>query len=517
MVSTTRSKAGKKEPAKAQASATPSKPAPPASPKAKNKVVATKTPRSPDLKHPVLAPRPEGSRDDSSVASGGYSSAGSLSTSGSRPGVALFIQKELAEDIEALGGIAHFKKQTGKDRSQLLSKLCDKNPEVYGRRGDILRKQIRNRYQRWVKLYDSGTYTDKVLNRFEIKSYANRKKPSESGRAAKKSAGKKPAAKKPKQDQDSPSSRSDISSSDGSSSSASSAASSKAPSPTTSKSAAAPAVQQAAKKKAPPKPKVPQEAPPLVVFAKTAPPPPKQAATSPPVRLEAATMPRSPDRPEKTTYTDVNIHRPDDNREVMIFSLTDIPGVKHKNSYHHGYFIHIPSFDPRFYNEDYKVEWYRARVFSNNQVLLSIPSFSYTLSECRTDIVDAQHKPMPSYILNGIDNGVHDYKENKDRKFKHIMLNFPEGHVLSGSEISDDAGDDENLDVQIFPIMYDPLVPGADKVNGQIMGFVVARLDIKANKRGRVEEEHKKASKGAALLGMLYPNTKPDQPMSGGS
>jgi hypothetical protein len=55
----------------------------------------------------------------------------SLST---QPGIQFYMQKQLSHGIEASGGINAFKKSNG----QTLAALCNKVPDVYGKRGDGL-------------------------------------------------------------------------------------------------------------------------------------------------------------------------------------------------------------------------------------------------------------------------------------------------------------------------------------------------------------------------------------------
>ena len=126
----------------------------------KNKVVATKPPKSPHLKSPGLSE----TADDSSVLS-------IASSTASRPGLSFHIQKQLATDIESNGGIGAFHK---KKVSQDVCKFLDTqdNP-IYGKRGDPRRSQIQQHIKRWKRLDREGTSAERVLNRFQVKSAAN--------------------------------------------------------------------------------------------------------------------------------------------------------------------------------------------------------------------------------------------------------------------------------------------------------------------------------------------------------
>ncbi len=136
----------------------------PSSASRKNKVVATKPIKSPELKLPGILDSQ--TLEDSSVLS-------IASSTASRPGLSFHIQKQLAKDIESNGGIGVFRKQKV---SQAVCKFLDKqdNP-IYGVRGDPLRSQLQQYIKRWKRLDREGTYAEKVLNRFTVQSAANQR------------------------------------------------------------------------------------------------------------------------------------------------------------------------------------------------------------------------------------------------------------------------------------------------------------------------------------------------------
>ena len=82
--------------------------------------------------------------------------------------IKLFVRKQLAEDIERLGGLHHFINKDPTDQS--LCKLFDTNKAIYGDRGSDIRKQLRNLVKRWAKL-SSEDYQTKVIFRFQIKPH----------------------------------------------------------------------------------------------------------------------------------------------------------------------------------------------------------------------------------------------------------------------------------------------------------------------------------------------------------
>ena len=82
------------------------------------------------------------------------------------------MQKALAEAIEAQGGIASFK--TGNE--QAVAATCNKDKDMFGRRADPIQSKIQKYVAYWKGYHKDETYTEKVLNRWGVKSAATRKK-----------------------------------------------------------------------------------------------------------------------------------------------------------------------------------------------------------------------------------------------------------------------------------------------------------------------------------------------------
>ena len=132
--------------------------------KAKNRVAAAKPTKSPALPSPPAHNRVDTPTDTSSVCS---SQASSTST---RPRLPLFLQKQLAIDIEEAGGINTL--LINSSDSQALSLLCNLDEKVYGKRGDPIRRQIHRKVCSWKLFYLEGTYQKKVLERLHVKPAA---------------------------------------------------------------------------------------------------------------------------------------------------------------------------------------------------------------------------------------------------------------------------------------------------------------------------------------------------------
>lgn len=85
--------------------------------------------------------------------------------------IKLFVKKQLAEDIENLGGLNLFINQDPTDQS--LSKLLDQNKNLYGERGTPIRAKLRNLVKRW-SAYKPSEYQKKVLEKFGVVHHLKR-------------------------------------------------------------------------------------------------------------------------------------------------------------------------------------------------------------------------------------------------------------------------------------------------------------------------------------------------------
>ena len=150
-----------------------------------------------------------------------------------------------------------------------------------------------------------------------------------------------------------------------------------------------------------------------------------------------------------TVLINVNVDHPEANREVLVFPLKEIEGVKTGTSYY-GYYIMVPM-DVRFILDDQTIEHYKARLFANHQVLLTVPSWQYSPLYNRDEIV----KKVATNVTDVMDNARHAYEDNKaSRRWKHLLLEFPSPHELSSKLIYDEAGDDEELALELVPFHY---------------------------------------------------------------
>jgi len=100
--------------------------------------------------------------------------------------------------------------------------------------------------------------------------------------------------------------------------------------------------------------------------------------------------------------------------------------------------------DYRWILDDSTKPWVKASVFSDNQVLLTLPAMDYGLLKDQATLCG-----FPDHINAGLTNGRasfnEDAKEGDHRIFKKLMLTFPFDNHLSSSEIYTGAGEDKKL------------------------------------------------------------------------
>jgi hypothetical protein len=87
----------------------------------------------------------------------------------------------LVADIQASGGIGAFHLQS----AQSISVLCDKNPSVYGKRGNPFREKIRKKVNKWQSDYraDPNTWS-KVLEKVGWEKVVSATKPNKPAKVA---------------------------------------------------------------------------------------------------------------------------------------------------------------------------------------------------------------------------------------------------------------------------------------------------------------------------------------------
>jgi hypothetical protein len=199
----------------------------------------------------------------------------------------------------------------------------------------------------------------------------------------------------------------------------------------------------------------------------------------------------------------VDIRRPERNREVLVFEVKDIEGLK-KGSVFSGYYIFLPM-DIRFTLDDFMSDHYTACVCADNQVLITLPAWPYSLLYGR----DAMK--LKKNLVNAMDEARHDYNDNKKaRLLKHLVLNFPAGHILSSKEFFEKSTQEEKLAMEIVSINEGHTMMPKLKNTSHYVCWKVARVDLKASKRGRIEKV-KEVSEAATLLAAMMDSLAMDE------
>lgn len=199
----------------------------------------------------------------------------------------------------------------------------------------------------------------------------------------------------------------------------------------------------------------------------------------------------------------VNTATPEANREVSVYDIERIDGVgERENALFKGYWICMP-IDVRFILDDLTTEHWKARVYSSDTVLLSIQAWDYSQLHDR----DEFEKQVTSNVLEAIDAAHHDLAEepadrSEARKWKHLFLKFKDGVELAAKCINEDAGEDEKMKLELIPATVKHPKKANLNYTAMYAAWKVARTDIKANKKGKLEKKDDK-SEAARLFDLL--------------
>lgn len=407
---------------------------------------------------PVGSPLFESPTPLSDAATGIFESDERSTSSEQDGGLSLPLQKELAEDIEQNGGLEAFVR---KPELKTLALFLDTKPEVYGVRGDNIRRQIQNRVGKWKEFFKRGTYVKRVLEVLEVKSFQQRQ-----------AIGLVPLGPSKTSDEAEDSS---LSSSGGSSGSDSDAG-------TIDRSVA-----RSGARKKPKKTKLTPT--PRKLLEHTEPPTrPERIDTfiedlSSKVSEVAMTSPRRDLAiPSDATIIRVNSHHPEKNGPFTIVSVNDIEGVQ-KNKVYPGFAVLMET-DIRYSVDSASdnIEYFTATVFAPNKVLIRVPAWDYCLlsSSDRSSLA----KKLKPNIMNAIDDARNKFNsEKEERMWRHYVLEFDSYVQLSATVIFDQAGDEESLPRSIVPFVY--TVANMVKTNAKhFFVFYVARTEEGAKQFG---------------------------------
>ncbi|CAB9506771.1 unknown protein [Seminavis robusta] len=209
---------------------------------------------------------------------------------------------------------------------------------------------------------------------------------------------------------------------------------------------------------------------------------------------------------DNNTFTiKVNTERPEANREAGIYELDRIAGAgDKKNQLYSGFWIVLP-IDIRFILDDMSAAHWSARIIAKNKILLSTQAWNYS---CLYDRDEFKKNVQPNE-LEALDGAHHDiYDESsgeikEDRKWKHLVLEFPERVKLSAKEIYGDSGEDDKLELQLLPVTVTHPKQPKLKYTSMFAAWKVARVDIRARKKGKVGKKDKKSDAARQLEDLM--------------
>jgi hypothetical protein len=162
-----------------------------------------------------------------------------------------------------------------------------------------------------------------------------------------------------------------------------------------------------------------------------------------------------------------------------------------------GYYIVLPQFDARYITEDTTEEPVKATLYRQNAVHIRYNSWPYGLLHDRDDL----EKSIDERCMVGIDAKHNEFLQKPgNRKWKHLFLNFPQGHTFSAKALNADAGEDHELELELVELTGDGVKP-ADCITGRhcYAAWKVARVDTAPRKKGKMAPQEKK-SKAAKLF-----------------
>ena len=230
-------------------------------------------------------------------------------------------------------------------------------------------------------------------------------------------------------------------------------------------------------------------------------------------------MSRSPDSPApvgaKEYYVDFD--KPFDVGPLHgVFQVRNIPSVKEPNQSHDGVGI-IVKMDPR-YEYISKGIFYRAFIYSANQIEIHLPEVDYA-------VWNQSITKLPDYLSTGLDNATNHYKEKRANQqpaskptpgVRRVILGFPEDFSFSIKDIHPNTKNELKRvpGISIFQhSTYNSNVPEYD----YFATFTIANdaaLAIKKGKAVDAEEEEDEFTRG--LFSVMQTATSHHQPPADG-
>jgi hypothetical protein len=117
-----------------------------------------------------------------------------------------------------------------------------------------------------------------------------------------------------------------------------------------------------------------------------------------------------------------------------------------------GYYIVLPQFDAPYITEDTTEEPVRANLYCQNVVHVRYNSWPYGLLYDRDNL----EKSIDERCMVGIDAKCNEFLQKPGNcKWKHLFLNFPQGHTFSAKALNADAGEEDELELELVELTGD--------------------------------------------------------------
>lgn len=155
-----------------------------------------------------------------------------------------------------------------------------------------------------------------------------------------------------------------------------------------------------------------------------------------------------------TDTIQVETQQAEDNGPFLIYDLGQVvDGVGNDDSRQfYGYAICL-KIDIRFVLDEPQSKMYRARVSSENELIITVPAWDYNHLHER-DLFAGEPK-AEQILVDAIDNAIDEYAQNTPaRAVRNYKLVFPVDHRLSSKTIFANATEDEWLEAVVLPIEW---------------------------------------------------------------
>jgi hypothetical protein len=198
----------------------------------------------------------------------------------------------------------------------------------------------------------------------------------------------------------------------------------------------------------------------------------------------------------------VDIHRPENNYEFFIFDLGQtVEGVNDKKGkLFYGYDIY-KKVDIRHVLDDLTATPFKARVSLDNQVLITLPAWDFSLLKLRDNFAGKINESE----VGGLDDAhakyaSGEYGSKEMRRWAHYNLNFPKDHILRTDVIFAGAGEDQRCELKLIDIRYTDARVSPHPITEYYAKWTVACAHLGDRKKGKSEENAEDVSDAARLL-----------------